>query len=320
MKFLETHFDDYLQSIDKENLHPSLEKSFKWFPDKIEELRNVIYYGPSGVGKYTQMLNSIKKYSPSDLKYEKKLTCVYNKTNYFFKISDIHFEIDMALLGCNSKMLWNEIFINITDVLSARMNKAGIIVCKNFNKIHSELLDCFYSYIQQNDHNIKIVYIILTDSISFIPENILNTFNIVSIPRPTKTAYNKIIDKKMSSDIRLDKIDNIKNLITNTKPMNINNDIYIDTLYNLICNQSEIKFINFRDVIYDIFIYDIEIGYIIWNLLKKLNTDKKFKSIDDMSYIYIETYSFLQYYNNNYRPIYHLENYLYKIINKIHGF
>ena len=39
-----------------------------------------------------------------------------------------------------------------------------------------------------------------------------------------------------------------------------------------------------------------------------------------MSNIYIETFSFLQYYNNNYRPIYHLENYLYSLINKIHGF
>ena len=320
MKFLETHFDDYIQSKKKQNLHPNLEKTFKNFPEKIEDLRNILYYGPSGVGKYTQMLSSIKKYSASDLKYEKKLTCVYNKTNYFFKISDIHFEIDMALLGCNSKLLWNEIFINITDVLSARMNKTGIIVCKNFNKIHSELLDCFYSYIQQNDHNINIIYIILTDSISFIPENILNTFNIISVARPSKTAYNKILNKKLSINIDLHKIDNIKNLTTDTNPINSNNDIYIDKLYNIICNQDEIKFINFRDVIYDIFIYDIEIGYVIWNLINKLDADKKIKTSDDMSYIYIETYTFLQYYNNNYRPIYHLENYLYKIINRIHGF
>jgi len=320
MKFLETHFDDYIQSKNKQNLHPNLEKTFKNFPEKIEDLRNILYYGPSGVGKYTQMLSSIKKYSASDLKYEKKLTCVYNKTNYFFKISDIHFEIDMALLGCNSKLLWNEIFINITDVLSARMNKTGIIVCKNFNKIHSELLECFYSYIQQNDHNINIIYIILTDSISFIPENILNTFNIISVARPSKTAYNKILNKKLSINIDLHKIDNIKNLTTDTNPINSNNDIYIDKLYNIICNQDEIKFINFRDVIYDIFIYDIEIGYVIWNLINKLDADKKIKTSDDMSYIYIETYTFLQYYNNNYRPIYHLENYLYKIINRIHGF
>ena len=73
-------------------------------------------------------------------------------------------------------------------------------------------------------------------------------------------------------------------------------------------------------IIYDIFIYDIEIGYVIWNLINKLDADKKIKTSDDMSYIYIETYTFLQYYNNNYRPIYHLENLIIYIINIIHEF
>ena len=213
MKFLESHFDEYIQAVNKQNLHPSLQKKYNEFPKKMSDLKNIIFYGPSGTGKYTQMLHSIKKYSPSELKYEKKLTCVYNKNNYYFKISDIHFEIDMALLGCNSKLLWNDIFINITDVLSARINKNGIIVCKNFHKIHSELLECFYSYIQQNDNNINIIYIFLSDSVTFIPENILNTCNIISVPRPSKCAYNKILPKKMPTYINLNKIYNIKNLL-----------------------------------------------------------------------------------------------------------
>ena len=319
MKFLETHFDEYIQKVNMQNLHPSVSKTLRSFPTNIDELKNIIYYGPCGVGKYSQMLHSIKQYSNSNLKYEKKLTCVYNKTNYFLKISDIHFEIDMALLGCNSKMLWNEIYINITDVLSARMNKTGILVCKNFHKIHPELLDCFYSYIQQNDANIKIAFILLTESISFIPENVLNTFNIISIPRPSKNAYTKVVGKKIGLDIQLHKISNIKNLISNTQSTNVNNDIYIDILYGTLCNPDDIKFAGFRDMLYDVFIYDIEIGYVIWNLVMKLYTNNKLKE-DDLSYIFIETYSFLQYYNNNYRPIYHLENYLYKIINTLHGF
>jgi hypothetical protein len=90
-------------------------------------------------------------------------------------------------------------------------------------------------------------------------------------------------------------------------------------LYGTLCNPDDIKFAGFRDMLYDVFIYDIEIGYVIWNLVMKLYTNNKLKE-DDLSYIFIETYSFLQYYNNNYRPIYHLENYLYKIINTLHGF
>ena len=38
----------------------------------LKNLKNLIIYGGSGVGKYTQMINIVKKYSLSELKYEKK--------------------------------------------------------------------------------------------------------------------------------------------------------------------------------------------------------------------------------------------------------
>ena len=319
MKFLDSHFDEYIKSSNSISLHPLLKNKFKSFPNDINSLKNIILYGPSGVGKYTQMLNAIKKYSPSELKNKKKLTILYNKINYFFKISDIHFEIDMALLGCNSKLLWNEIYINIVDVLSARTNKNGIIVCKNFHKIHSELLDCFYSYIQENNINIHLIYIFITENISFIPDNIINNFHIISVPRPNKTNYNKILPKKLQSSYNIKNISNIKNIITNTNPFLFNIDNYIENLYENINNPNTIKFLTFRDLIYDIFIYDMEIGYIIWGLLQKIIKHNNISS-EDMTKIYLNTFSFLQYYNNNYRPIYHLENYLYNLINSIHGF
>jgi DNA replication protein DnaC len=72
MKFYESHFEEYIIENKRENLHPKLEKLYSKFPKEINKLRNLIFYGPSGVGKYTQMLKAIKKYSPSELKYEKK--------------------------------------------------------------------------------------------------------------------------------------------------------------------------------------------------------------------------------------------------------
>ena len=319
MKFLDTHFDNYIQSSNKITLHPNIKKQVETFPSNIPELKNVILYGPQGVGKYTQMLNMVKKYSPSELKYEKKLTVTYNKMNYYFKISDVHFEIDMALLGCNAKLLWNEIYTNIVDVLSARTNKNGIIVCKNFHKIHSELLDCFYSYIQQNSTNIHLIYVIVSESVSFLPDNILNNFHIISLPRPLKSQYNKILDTKLPSEYNVKKISNIKNILTNTPSFHVNIDNYVDNLYQLMNNPSDLKYGAFRDVIYDIFIYDMEIGQIIRLLLKTLNNNATISN-ETMTDIYVDTFSFLQYYNNNYRPIYHLENYLYSLITKIHGF
>ena len=148
MKFLDSHYEEYIQSVNNVSLHPTITKKLQSFPDNLNEVKNVIFYGPSGVGKYSQVLNCIKKYSNSELKYEKKLTVSFNKNNYFFKISDIHFEIDMSLLGCNSKMLWNEVYNQIIDVILAKTEKNGIIVCKNFQDIHSDLLESFYSYMQ----------------------------------------------------------------------------------------------------------------------------------------------------------------------------
>ena len=194
MKFYETHFEEYINESNKTNLHPKLDKVYDKFPSQLQNLKNLIFFGPNGTGKYTQMLKSIKKYSPTELKYEKKISLTYNKQQYFFKISDIHYEVDMSLLGCNSKLLWHEIYQQIIDIISAKTEKSGIIVCKYFHDIHSELLENFYSYMQQNsDTSIDLKFIIVTEEISFIPDNILNCCEIINISRPTKTLYIKCI-------------------------------------------------------------------------------------------------------------------------------
>jgi replication-associated recombination protein RarA len=73
MKSNVTSFDDYIEKSNSVSLHPSMEKLVEGFPDSIGDLQNIIFYGPKGIGKYTQVLSTIKKYSPSGLKYEKKM-------------------------------------------------------------------------------------------------------------------------------------------------------------------------------------------------------------------------------------------------------
>jgi hypothetical protein len=38
MKYYESHFDDYISSIEKHNIHPELLDSYKKLPDKISKL------------------------------------------------------------------------------------------------------------------------------------------------------------------------------------------------------------------------------------------------------------------------------------------
>ena len=321
MKYHSTRFEDYINECKKNNLHENMVKTFNQLTNgEFTSENHMIFFGKSGIGKYTQALNYIKKYSQSGLKYERKINfALSEKKQYIFKVSDIHFEIDMELLGCNAKTLFNELYYHIIEIFSTKENRNGIILCKNFHKIHSELLDCFYSYIQQNNTNIHLIYFFVSESVSFLPDNIINNFHIISLPRPLKSQYNKILDTKLPPDYNANKISNIKNILTNTPSFNVNIDNYVDHLYQLMSNQSDLKYGAFRDVIYDIFIYDMEIGQIIRLLLKTLNNNATISN-ETMTAIYVDTFSFLQYYNNNYRPIYHLENYLYSLINKIHGF
>lgn len=320
MKFYESHFEDYINEVSKMNLHPKLEKCYSQFPDTINKLGNLIFYGPSGVGKYSQMLYSIKKYSPTDLKYEKKLTLTYDKKQYFFKISDIHYEIDMSLLGCNSRLLWHDIYQQIIDILSAKNNKIGIIVCKNFHNIHSELLENFYSYMQDNNIMfVNIKYILLTEEISFINDSILNSCEIIHIARPTKISYAKCSKKKLPNELKLENISNIKYLHTGVYELMYPHKIMCDNIIKEIIEINELKFSNFRYLLYDIFIYNLDITDCIWYILTSLIKLKKIKECDT-SEILLKTYKFLKYYNNNYRPIYHLESYLFYLIKTIHEF
>lgn len=320
MKNNEMHYEEYLHASEKENLHPKLDKILKKFPQKLCDLKNVIFYGPSGVGKYTQMLKFIKKYSPTELKYEKKLCVTFNKEPYYFKISDVHYEIDMSLIGCNSKIFWHDIYSQIIDVVSTKSDKCGIILCKYFHEIHSELLENFYSYMQQNSSSVvDLKFILITEELTFIPDNILNCCEIIHVSRPSKITYNKCIKNKLSPSYKLETITNIKNLDVSTDILMQPYKFICDKIISSIITIEDVKFIKFRDLLYDIFIYNLNITDCVWYILSTLIQNKNIHP-EDISKVLIKTFTFFQYYNNNYRPIYHIENFLFYLVAVIHKY
>ena len=85
---------------------------------KYDSLENIIIYGPTGTGKYSSILNYLIQFSPSELKYDKKITIHTSKEQeYFIRISDTHYEVDIEQLGCNPKMLWHEIYVHILNAI-----------------------------------------------------------------------------------------------------------------------------------------------------------------------------------------------------------
>ena len=413
MKYYETAFEEYIQASNQYNMHPELDHVLKGMPVSIDQFQNMILYGPSGSGKYTQALKLIEKYSPSRLKYDRKIsvsndkiekkkqivvetttrgsgsgsgsgsttisgtlpsssslgsmvsatnakkkTTVHSsitqsvpkkeismskKQEFTYRISDIHYEVDMSLLGCNSKTLWHDIFFQIVDIISVKQHKVGIIVCKNFDVIYNELLDIFYSYMKHPlDHtNTHIYFILLTENISFIPNNILSSCCLIPVIRPMKDTYLSMLKNQRKEFFYQMNVSNPNKLvallkeidettIVNTKelfmlkkldgiedlPPDIDFTI-CDNLLSHIYHPDQIKLSEFRNMIYDLLVYNVNIPecmyYIIQQCVLQNYLDK-----EELLEILKFSYTFLKYYNNNYRSIYHLESMIFFIINKIH--
>jgi hypothetical protein len=321
MKFYETHYEEYITQVETHNIHPELNEFKKKIPQDIHEFRNLLVYGPSGSGKYSQALSFIRHYSPSQLKYEKKMIIQTEKGDFSYKISDIHYELDMSLLGCNSKSIWNDVFGQIVDIISMKKDKIGIIVCKNFHETHSELLDIFYSYMQQYNHNnlaIKLRFILITEQISFLPYNIIQHCYRVNVKRPAEKEYAKL---GLKEDIEPMNILNLKELhiiqkIKNPSKMPVD-------LFDIICSniidsidRNKLDLNHLRELLYDILIYNVDVSDVIWFIMahyigeRRLDAEKLNKIVNKLPQL-------LKQFNNNYRPIYHLENIFLTIINEI---
>jgi len=114
----------------------------------------------------------------------------------------------------------------------------------------------------------------------------------------------------------------IVNNITNNKNSSIMNDNYqiiCNKIIDIMKNYKNIRYLKFRETLYDLLIYNLNISQCVWYILKSLITDNYLDDESKLSDILIKTYRFFQYYNNNYRPIYHIENYVYSLCRIIHG-
>ena len=426
MKHYETHFDDYVQSAEKCSLHPELNDTLSAFPPDFADFGNIIVYGPSGVGKYTQVLNILKKYSPSQLKYEKKVTLSIKKqskkmmsspsattissmnasakkpaaqtkvaaaskkaaapppplttTNekqcftMTYRISDIHFEIDMSLLGCNSKQIWHELYLQMVDIVAIRPIKRGVIVCKNFHAIHSELLDNFYSYVQsqelfggreriRNEHQgatlalqgtdthetflrekearrsfgVELVYVLITEHLSFVPNQLMDRFAVLSVGRPTTAAMISAVAAHRGDAYAataggiLTEIGGNENILNLKELFSLGLVSSVDALpkdnFNIVCDsliaemesiaaleddavekqeRDPTHIIHFRDALYDILIYGLDAMECVWYVLHHYIEQNRIQ-VRSLPGLMAKIHEFSHQYGNNYRAIFHLE-------------
>ncbi len=166
---------------------------------------------------------------------------------------------------------------------------------------------------------IDLKFILITEELSFIPDNILNCCEIININRPSRTSYTKCCKTKLPSDLRLENVTNVKLMHLYNEDLMLQYKIICNKIINHMLNVETIQFLKFRDILYDIFIYNLDVTDCIWYIIDTLVKQNKIKN-EHLSDVMIKTYCFFQYYNNNYRPIYHLENYLLYLTKTIHDF
>jgi hypothetical protein len=203
-------------------------------------------------------------------------------------------------------------------------------------------LDIFYSYIQHFHHSpIKIVFFLMMEHVSFLPPSIYAVCHHLSIGRPSKTLYKRMIEEtyrekeggvenaikinRILDVVSLNEIMNIKELRgfvhisqTHEIPKDIFN-IICDTIIREMSVPSTISFTHFRDLLYDILTYNLDMTECLWYILTHF-IERGLLTPEDVSLLLDKSFFFLKHYNNNYRPIYHIESILFYIINKVHRF
>jgi len=250
---------------------------------------------------------------------------VKDKTTYTYRLSDIHYEVDMALLGCNSKTLWEMFYSQVVDIVSVKPEKTGIILCKNFHLVHSELLEMFFSFVSQypssdaaifNKNGICIKYVFIVEHMSFIPEAILSQCRVVSVRRPTKDAVIRgrppAVALAMSA-IDMEQIVNLKEVwaFSNLRP---GEDPPAD-VFNQVCQAivveiragasktpANVNYFRLRELLYDISIYQLDVMDCIWTVMWAVGLRN-----DALGEFLTEVALFIRLNNNNYRTIYHYE-------------
>lgn len=239
--------------------------------------KNIIVYGNNVIDNYIFTLMNLKPLSKSELKYSRRVAIAYKGEDILFNISDIHFEVDFEILGVNQYNIFLTLFQHIKEnIISDK--EIFYIVCLNFQCIKHELMSIFYSFM--NENNIRVI--ILTSEMSFICDKLFQS----SVIKKIKGCECHVNNTKEEL------IQKVTTMITqeNTPLFQLRENLY--------------AFLTLNYRIHDCF------STIIFNLI-----ELKYVCEDNIHLVLKNYNKFTSKYNNNYRPIYHLESFILFLIN-----
>jgi hypothetical protein len=146
----------------------------------------------------------------------------------------------------------------------------------------------------------------------FLPKLILQNNTLL-----TKEHTEPKLNSSECCNIDTQSIHNIKELkwvpysTTNDYPTSLFDKCFAQ-LHDYSKNVDKINFLQLRELLYDLLTYNIDVYEFLFQYTNHVSNQL---SQEQLSTILTKIYSSLKYYNNNYRPIYHLENIVLYIIN-----
>ena len=241
---------------------------------------HVIIHGPCPLTNRARALEMLKDLSPSSLKYDRKIVHHGEKHAVNIMLSDVHYEIDMSVLGKSARSVWHQIHATIIDSIKASCTKRAVIMCKSFNGCCPDLVRVFFSYLQRPMlMSVQTSFILLTSHYAFLPSSIRSRCRAVSAPSKLIGA-NKLTPAPLCKRV-------------------------------LGCITGEINILDLRSVLYEIQIYLFSIDVIGWCLVQQITQQRTKQknplTCEELSFTVRHIIQCSYSYNTCYRPIFHLE-------------
>jgi hypothetical protein len=310
------------------SIHPNHLQYYKNLPTELSKLNHLILYGPSGVGKEYNARYIISKYSPTKLIAERKIMMAPDTKNEFWtKSSDIHYEIDFQHLGCRAVSAWHDFFEHVRDITLTKPMRTSIILIKNFHIIPYELLSVFYSYIHRCNRSCCIRIIGLSETVSHLPDDLLDIFEVIPFERPSKAIYKKAITEAATEVCLPSNIYNIRRVklthkTKNTEKMERNYFTHVadklaeSIITSMFAPSLDIHLI--REQLYQIPIQLLEVETVLWLILWKLRERSVLNELQ-LETVWEWYYEYAHHHNHHYRFIYHIEHIIMRLITLMRG-
>ncbi len=242
----------------------------------LSESDHYLVYGKNPMENYVYCLKQMESISPSALKYSRKTMIEYQGQELAFSMSDVHVEVDFAILGVNEYSIFFELFRHISENLVLNhKNRRLYIVCLHFDHIKKELMDVFYNFL---DH-VKIAFVFLVKHVSYVHPYILKRTTI----KKTKSNDVSKFEERFTSRI--------------------------DAMIPHIVGNNAWSLFQWREKLYELLIVNDNIHDCFAYLIQRL-VEAEYLNDENVDSFFPRYAEIMEKYNNNYRTIYHLERFI----------